>query len=68
MIVEKIDRQIGKLIEKETRRQEETLNLIASENYPSKAVREASVRFLLLNILKAGLIKGIMPDRNLLIN
>jgi len=41
MIVEKIDRQIGKLIEKETRRQEETLNLIASENYPSKAVREA---------------------------
>ena len=41
MFVEKIDPEIGKLIEKETRRQEETLNLIASENYPSKAVREA---------------------------
>ena len=41
MFVEKIDPEIGKLIEKETRRQEEMLNLIASENYPSKAVREA---------------------------
>ena len=41
MFVEKIDPQIANLIEKETRRQRETLNLIASENYPSKAVREA---------------------------
>ena len=41
MFVEKIDPQIAKLIEKENKRQEETLNLIASENYPSKAVREA---------------------------
>lgn len=41
MKVKKIDSQIKKLIEKEKRRQEETLNLIASENYPSKAVREA---------------------------
>ena len=37
----KIDSQITKLIEKEGKRQAETLNLIASENYPSKAVREA---------------------------
>ena len=41
MLVEKIDSQIAKLIKKEERRQAETLNLIASENYPSRAVREA---------------------------
>ena len=35
------DSQIFKLIEAEEERQESTLNLIASENYPSKAVREA---------------------------
>ncbi len=40
-MIEKTDPQIAKLIEKENRRQEETLDLIASENYPSKAVREA---------------------------
>jgi glycine hydroxymethyltransferase len=40
-IIKKTDPQIAKLIEKEEKRQEETLNLIASENYPSKAVREA---------------------------
>lgn len=41
MFVEKTDLQIVKLIKKEEKRQEETLNLIASENYPSKAVKEA---------------------------
>lgn len=41
MFVEKTDLQIAKLIKKEEKRQEETLDLIASENYPSKAVREA---------------------------
>jgi glycine hydroxymethyltransferase len=41
MFIEKIDSQITKLIRKEEKRQEETLDLIASENYPSKAVREA---------------------------
>jgi len=41
MFVEKIDSQIAKLIKKEERRQAGTLNLIASENYPSRAVREA---------------------------
>jgi len=35
------DSQIAKLIENEEKRQTETLNLIASENYPSKAVRQA---------------------------
>lgn len=40
-MIEKIDPQIAKLIEKETKLQGETLNLIASENYPSKAVRDA---------------------------
>lgn len=39
-IIKKIDSQVGKLIEKEEKRQQETLDLIASENYPSKAVRE----------------------------
>ena len=38
---EKNDPQIARLVEKEEKRQEETLNLIASENYPSKAVRES---------------------------
>ncbi len=41
MTIQKTDSQIAKLIQKEIKRQEETLNLIASENYPSKAVREA---------------------------
>ena len=41
MFVEKTDPQIARLIKKETKRHQETLNLIASENYPSKAVREA---------------------------
>jgi len=40
-LIKKIDSQVGKLIEKETKRQTNTLDLIASENYPSKAVREA---------------------------
>jgi len=40
-IIKQTDPQITKLIEKEEKRQEETLDLIASENYPSKAVREA---------------------------
>ena len=39
--LKKIDPQIAKLIKKEERRQAETLDLIASENYPSNAVREA---------------------------
>lgn len=40
-IIKQTDPQITKLIKKEEKRQEETLDLIASENYPSKAVREA---------------------------
>ncbi len=40
-IIKQTDPQIAKLIKKEEKRQEETLDLIASENYPSKAVREA---------------------------
>lgn len=35
------DPQIATLVEMETKQQQETLNLIASENYPSRAVREA---------------------------
>ena len=41
MFVEKTDPQIARFIKKETKRHQETLNLIASENYPSKPVREA---------------------------
>jgi len=40
MELSKIDPQLANLIKKETERQENTLNFIASENYPSKAVRE----------------------------
>ncbi|MFC1630159.1 serine hydroxymethyltransferase [Patescibacteria group bacterium] len=40
-IIKKIDSKIARLIEKERKRHEETLNLVASENYPSKTVREA---------------------------
>src|SRR3989344_4310181 len=39
--IKKIDPQITKLIEKEKKRHKGSLNLIASENYPSRAVREA---------------------------
>lgn len=35
------DKEVKKLVEKETKRQNNTLNLIASENYVSKDVREA---------------------------
>jgi glycine hydroxymethyltransferase len=40
-ILEKQDERIFGLIKKEEKRQLETIDLIASENYPSKAVREA---------------------------
>ncbi len=39
--IRKIDRKIARLIKEEEGRQKSTLNLIASENYPSRAVREA---------------------------
>ena len=41
MILEKKDKQIANLILAEKKRQEETINLIASENYPSPGVKEA---------------------------
>ena len=39
--LKKIDPEVFGLVKKEESRQENTLNLIASENYPSQAVREA---------------------------
>ncbi len=39
--LKKTDPEISRLVEKETKRQAETLDLIPSENYPSKAVKEA---------------------------
>ena len=41
-MIEKTDPQIAQLIAQEERRQQQTLNLIASENYASLAVREAA--------------------------
>ena len=39
--IEKEDKEIAAFIEKEQKRQDTTITLIPSENYPSKAVREA---------------------------
>ncbi|HEX9722380.1 MAG TPA: serine hydroxymethyltransferase [Candidatus Paceibacterota bacterium] len=39
--IQQQDKEIFELIKKEERRQRDTIDLIASENYPSKAVREA---------------------------
>src|SRR3989344_3603406 len=39
--IQKQDKEIFDLIKKEEKRQVETIDLIASENYPSRAVREA---------------------------
>ena len=39
--IQKQDKEIAELIAKEEKRHNETIDLIASENYPSKAVREA---------------------------
>ncbi len=39
--IDKIDRELSEAIQKEAERQEYKLNLIASENYASKAVMEA---------------------------
>jgi len=39
--IKKKDPEIEELIEAETKQQQDSLNLIASENYPSKAVKEA---------------------------
>lgn len=40
-VIKKIDPEVEELIKAETKQQEDSLNLIASENYPSKAVKEA---------------------------
>jgi glycine hydroxymethyltransferase len=46
MDVEKTDPEIYSLIEKENLRQQETINLIASENYVSRSVLEATASAL----------------------
>ncbi len=45
-ILDRIDPEISKAISMEVRRQRETINLIASENYASRAVLEAQGSFL----------------------
>jgi glycine hydroxymethyltransferase len=40
-LLKQVDPEISCIIEQEAKRQKETINLIASENYTSKAVREA---------------------------
>jgi glycine hydroxymethyltransferase len=46
MVLEKTDPEIYSLIEKENIRQQETINLIASENYVSRSVLEATASAL----------------------
>src|SRR3990167_6174773 len=46
MELEKTDKEISELIKKEEKLQAEVINLIASENYVSKAVREATASVL----------------------
>lgn len=46
MAIEKIDPEIAKIIENEKNRQETVINLVASENYVSTAVREATASVL----------------------
>ena len=41
MVLNKTDKKVAEIIKKEEKRQRENINLIASENYTSKAVREA---------------------------
>ena len=41
-MLEKVDPELSRIIEKEAKRQKSVINLVASENYVSKAVREAS--------------------------
>src|SRR3990172_11955170 len=41
-MLNKVDPELAKIIAKEAKRQKSVINLVASENYVSKAVREAS--------------------------
>lgn len=44
--LEKIDPEISRALDREKKRQKETINLIASENYASRAILEAQCSFL----------------------
>ena len=65
-LLSKMDPEIFELVNKEKARQENGLELIASENYASPAVLEAQGSVLTTNTLKANLGKGIMVGVNLL--
>lgn len=62
------DPQIYEAICLEQKRQEEHLELIASENYVSKEVLEAAVPFLLINMQKDTHLKDIMVVVNILMS
>ena len=55
-VLSKTDSQIDKLIKQEMSRHQNGLNLIASENYPSKAVLEATGSILSSKKFKTGII------------
>ena len=46
MELSKLDKELSNIIDREEKRQNETLNLVASENHVSKAVREATASAL----------------------
>ena len=53
-------------VKNEYHRQNDQIELIASENIVSKAVLEAQEQFLLINMLRVTLVKDITEDANML--
>ena len=63
--IKKVDPQVAEQIELELQRQQETIELIASENCTSEAVMEHAEVFWQINMRKANLIKDIITAANI---
>ena len=64
--IQSFDEELWSSLENEKKRQEEHIELIASENYTSPRVLEAQVQFLQINMLRDILGKDTTEDVNLL--